>query len=314
MDFRLAERNRSRGLAVHVYSDGFRLIAARTLRRENVGRIAGGGYGAIAVALDLADAGDGSIHGIRGAPIKRGGPAASKIGRLGGELGRNGSDRNGSTGDAGVKTRLRRHVQSLFPLFGLGFPALVEIDGHLLAGFRGNRAGPDGVAFLRHGHLIGARLDKESLVPEPVPIEFVDVSHEIGGRVSVQENRGAGIAFEFDVSKRTGNDVSGWLKADAEVGRLAGGDVDALHFGEVAVVVDADLMIAGRKVESLAAIADGLAVNKHVGLLGIDMNLQLTCFRRRLRERRRHAEKEGGAEHEKDWTARFLLHLGNAPC
>ena len=62
---------------------------------------------------------------------------------------------------------------------------------------------------------------------------------------------------------------------NAEIGAFPGADVDILDFGEIAVIVNADFVIAGGEFDRLAAVADGFAIDEDVGLLGIDVDFNL---------------------------------------
>lgn len=273
VDDRFAEGERGGGLDVYIDGDGLRGIAAGAFCGKDVGGAASGRDSAITVTRNFADAGDGSVDGVGGFPVQHGGAAATKSGILSGELRGDGSNGNRGAGDACVESGLGRHVEALFPFFCFSFSVVVEIDNDLLAGFGGDGTGPDGVAFMRDGQLVGAGVDEEALMPNPAPIEFVDVANEIGRCFAVEQNSGAGIAFEFDVGKGAVDDIAGRLEMNTEIGAFPGADVDILDFGEIAVIVDAHFVIAGGKFDRLAAIADGFAIDEDVGLLGIDVDL-----------------------------------------
>lgn len=313
-DDRFAEGERGGGLDIHIHCDGFRGIAAGTFCGEDIGGSTRGRDGAITVARNFADARDGSIDGVGGFPVKRGGTTATESGILSGELRGDGSDGNRGASDACVETRLGRHVEALFPIFGFRLAIVIEIDDDLLAGFGGDGAGPDGVAFVRDGQLVSAGMDEKTLMPNPAPIEFVDVADEIGGRFAVEKNGSAGITFEFDVGEGPVDNIARGLEMNAEIGAFPGANVDILDLGKEAVIVDPDFVIAGGELNGLAAIPNGFAIDEDIGLLRVDVNFQLARFHGRLSEGWGHAEKYRGGKHENDWTKQSPEHLGDSPC
>ena len=42
-------------------------------------------------------------------------------------------------------------------------------------------------------------------MPDPVPVEFIDMANEVGGGLPIQENGGTVVAFEFDITKWSGD-------------------------------------------------------------------------------------------------------------
>lgn len=84
----------------------------------------------------------------------------------------------------------------------------------MLAGLRVYRSGPDGIPLSSHSYLIGTGPHQQPLMPNPVPIEFVDVAHKISRRLAIEQYRRARISFKFNFRKGSGNLVTGCLEDD----------------------------------------------------------------------------------------------------
>ena len=128
---------------------------------------------------NFAQATDGSVRRISRLPRKlRSLAATDRIG-LGRELSRNGSDRNGGAGDPSVESWLWRHVQAFLPIHGFRGTVVIQVHNYFLPRFRVDRPRPHGVSFARYRDLIGSRFDKQALMPDPIPIEFIDMADKI---------------------------------------------------------------------------------------------------------------------------------------
>jgi len=199
---------------------------------------------------------------------------AADLGRVGGEAGnhRRAHGHRGA-GPAGLEARHGGERAAARPVGGLLRAA--GVDGDLLVGGHRDRARPDFAAVAQQGQLVRAGRDDELLLPDEVVVELIAVPDEVVRRLAVEQDRGAVAAFNLDAAPGAGNRAAGGLQADLVRGRLPGGEGDAAHVGAVAVVVDADFVRAGRERHGAVAVADGLAVDKDVGLLGGDADLEL---------------------------------------
>src|SRR5205807_7795872 len=120
------------------------------------------------------------------------------------------------------------------------------------------------ISFTCHHNLICTRLHQQPLMPDPVPIKFIDVADERIRCRAIEQDRCAGMAFELNISERARDFFSRRLERHIEAGRFTSANMDGLCFRYVAVVVDTDAVCTGWQIDGLAAVADGLAINEDV--------------------------------------------------
>ena len=77
-----------------------------------------------------------------------------------------------------VKSRLRPQTIALRPVLRFHL-VVVEVHNHSLTCFDIHGARPDGVSVARHCHVVVTRLYEQTLMPDPIPVEFIDVADKV---------------------------------------------------------------------------------------------------------------------------------------
>ena len=112
-------------------------------------------------------------------------------------------------------------------------------------------------------------------MPDPIPVELVYVTDKVVWSCTIEQDRGAWMAFEFDVSKRPSYFVARFVQGNVDFSGIPRLDAHHLCIRQVSIIADAHFVRTRHKTDRLTTVPDRLAIDEYIRLLGTHMDLQL---------------------------------------